>query len=265
MSFSSRLRSLQSPWRKPAAALPSTYGQTVVAVGDIHGRLDLLDPLLDQIITEIVEVDGPARPVLIFVGDYVDRGSDSKGVIDRIIDLGRRPDLEVQALKGNHEEALLAFLEDPGFGATWCEQGGAQTLASYGVNAPRLASDDKAWEGACAAFGQALPIEHKRFLANLELTTTVGDYVFVHAGLRPGVPLADQSEHDLLWIRHDFLNASVPFEKVVVHGHTPEAEPFLGALRIGIDTGAYATGVLTAVVLRGTERSVMQSRLTPGG
>jgi serine/threonine protein phosphatase 1 len=233
----------------------------VVAVGDIHGRLDLLDSLLDQILEEIVGVDGAIRPMLIFVGDYVDRGPASKGVIDRIIDLGRRPDLEVQALKGNHEEALLAFLEDPGFGVMWCEQGGAQTLASYGVAAPRLASDDKGWEAARAAFDRALPIEHKKFLATLDLTATVGDYVFVHAGLRPGVPLAAQSEHDLLWIRQDFLYAPGPFEKVVVHGHTPETEPFLGLLRIGIDTGAYATGVLTAVVLRGTERSLMQSRL----
>lgn len=96
----------------------------MVAVGDIHGRLDLLDPLLDRILAEIAGAGGAIRPMLIFVGDYVDRGPASKGVIDRIIDLGRRPDLEVQALKGNHEEALLAFLEDPGFGAVWCEQGG---------------------------------------------------------------------------------------------------------------------------------------------
>jgi len=263
MSLSSRLRPLQDLWRKPKGTLASTWGRTVAAIGDIHGRLDLLDPLLEEVIPVALELDPATRPVMIFLGDYVDRGRASKGVIDRILELGRRDDLEVRALKGNHEQAMLQFLlEDPGFGAVWCGQGGAQTMVSYGVTPPRMETDDKAWEIAREAFAQAVPPEHMAFLAGLELTATYGDYVFVHAGMRPGIPLAAQLERDLLWIRQDFLSATKPFEKVVVHGHTPEKEPFVGPSRIGIDTGAYATGVLTAILLRDTERTLMQAKIS---
>lgn len=228
-------------------------------MGDVHGRLDLLDPLLDRILQDARDMEGSTRPVLVFVGDYVDRGAASKGVIDRVIGLQAGTDFEVKALKGNHEEAMLAFLDDPDFGPTWIEHGGAQTLASYGVTPPILRMDTLAWEKARDAFAEAVPPAHLAFLGALELMAVVGDYVFVHAGLRPGVPLEAQREPDLLWIRQDFLNAARPFEKIVVHGHTPVEEPFLGEHRIGIDTGAYATGVLTAVRLEDGERRLIQA------
>jgi serine/threonine protein phosphatase 1 len=232
----------------------------IYAVGDVHGRLDLLDPLLEQIGEEALTAgDHRPKPVLVFVGDYIDRGAASKGVIDRVIAVQRERAFEVRALKGNHEEALLAFLEDANFGPTWCENGGTQTLASYGVTPPILRKDSDGWVKARDAFEQALPAEHVGFLAGLELSVVYGDYVFVHAGLRPGVPLGAQQERDLLWIRQEFLTAQRPFEKIVVHGHTPADEPFMGAHRIGIDTGAYATGLLTAVRLEGDDRRLIQS------
>lgn len=247
--------------RTSNAPLASTGGRTVVAIGDIHGRLDLLDRLIDQIKAKLTLSKRGTRPVLIFLGDYVDRGASSKGVIDRVIGLAAEADFEVRAMKGNHEEALLTFLQDVGSGPAWIEHGGAQTLRSYGVNPPMLRADDEAWARARAAFTEALPPEHLGFLSSLELSVVCGDYVFVHAGVRPSAPLSAQVEHDLLWIRQDFLTASGPFEKIVVHGHSPELEPFLGQHRIGIDTGAYATGVLTAVLLEDTERTVIQAKI----
>jgi serine/threonine protein phosphatase 1 len=238
----------------------STAGRTIYAVGDVHGRLDLLDPLLEQIRLDAAVGDVQGRPVLVFVGDYVDRGTESRGVIERVIGLAQAGDFEVRALKGNHEEAVLAFLDDPGFGATWCEQGGAQTLASYGVAAPLLRTSAAAWGRARDAFAEALPPEHLAFLTGLELMAVYGDYVFVHAGVRPGAPLSAQREQDLLWIRQEFLNSDQPFEKIVVHGHTPTEAAFVGEHRIGIDTGAYATGVLTAIRLEDGERRLIQSR-----
>jgi serine/threonine protein phosphatase 1 len=253
------LRLFRSFRRRDEAGPASAGGRSLYAIGDVHGRLDLLDPLIDQIRQDALVEDGRAKPVLIFVGDYVDRGASSKGVIDRVIALEREGAFELRALKGNHEEALLAFLDDANFGPTWCENGGAQTLSSYGVTPPKLRIAADEWGKARDAFAQALPPEHLDLLVRLELTAVYGDYVFVHAGLRPGVPLNAQRERDLLWIRNDFLNAPGPFDKIVVHGHTPAEEAFMGAHRIGIDTGAYATGVLTAVRLRDGDRRFIQS------
>ena len=245
--------------RRPAPEPISTEGRLIYAVGDVHGRLDLLEPLLDQIRADAARAETESAPVLVFVGDYVDRGTASKGVIDTVIDLTREGAFEVCALKGNHEEAMLTFLQDANFGPTWSEHGGAQTLVSYGVSAPMLRMDDEQWEAARQAFAEALPVDHLRFLRTLSLTATFGDYLFVHAGLRPGIALEDQEEHDLLWIRQEFLNAPRPFEKIVVHGHTPAEEAYIGPHRVGIDTGAYATGVLTAVRLDGADQRLIQA------
>ena len=238
---------------------PTTGGALVYAVGDIHGRLDLLDRLLDKILADAAELGPGHRPSIIFVGDYVDRGPDSRGVVDRIIALAARPDLDVRALKGNHEEQLLSFLQDPSAGPPWMEFGGAETLASYGVVPPKGRPNPELWEETRLAFAEALAGNHREFFASLELAVVCGDYLFVHAGVRPGVPLEDQSERDLLWIRDEFLSSSRACEKVVVHGHTPEAAPYLGRNRIGIDTGAYATATLTSVRLLGAERAILQA------
>jgi serine/threonine protein phosphatase 1 len=199
-------------------------------------------------------------PVVVFLGDYVDRGDDSRAVIERIIQLQSDQHFEVRALKGNHDEAFLQFLQDASFGPTWAEYGGMQTLLSYGVAPPLLRSSTEVWEAVRHALGAALPRSHLTFLTSLELMVIYGDYAFVHAGIRKGVALSAQAASDLLWIRDDFLQAKGPFEKVIVHGHTPEAEPFLGVDRVGIDTGAYATGILSAVRLQDTTRRTIQAK-----
>ena len=249
---------------------PSTDGALIYAIGDVHGRRDLLDELVVKIAADARQTlesvtpptatsATPVRPVLIFIGDYVDRGADSRGVIQTALTLMRSGAFEVRALKGNHEEQLLAFLKDPRAGPAWLDFGGGATLNSYGVRPPAGRTDDAAWEEARVALLAALQGEHLDFLHRLELAVVCGDYLFVHAGVRPGIALNEQSEHDLLWIRDEFLSATRPFEKVVVHGHTPEPAPYLGRNRIGIDTGAYATSTLTCVRLHDFDRTFIQA------
>ena len=244
---------------------PTPGGRLVYAVGDVHGRLDLLDRMIRRLADDVLSIGPTARPLLVFLGDYVDRGPESKGVIDRIIALRAEVGFELRTLKGNHEQAMIAFLGNAAAGPAWADHGGRPTLASYGVVPPKLRGDIPGWERTRQDFNQAVPASHLAFLAGLEPILLVGDYVFVHAGLRPGRSIKDQDEHDLLWIRDPFLKDRRPFEKVVVHGHTPEEAPFLGTRRIGIDTGAYATGVLTAVRLSGEGRVILQSKVGPEG
>lgn len=246
--------------RKIPEAPPSTGGRLVYAIGDIHGRLDAFEPLLHTIAQDALASAPRERPMLVLLGDYVDRGPASAQVIDRILRLQSEPAFEVRALKGNHEEALLQFRDEPGFGQTWVEHGGSATLASYGVQPPATRTDPEAWETARLAFGKVLPPAHTHFYETLELMLTVGDYAFVHAGVRPGVPLARQVERDLLWIRAEFLQSTARFEKIIVHGHTPMEEPQITGRRIGVDTGAYATGLLTAVRLDDNGHRILQAR-----
>jgi serine/threonine protein phosphatase 1 len=233
----------------------------IYAVGDIHGRLDLLDDLLKRILEDVATLGGARRPVLVFVGDYVDRGVASRGVIDRLIALKAASmagqGFEVRLLKGNHEETLLSFLQSPDAGPAWVEFGGGETLLSYGVNRPAGRGDPETWRATQIEFQKNFPTEHLAFMRDLELAVTYGDYLFVHAGVRPGVPLEQQDPQDLLWIRGDFLNRPHRLGHVVVHGHTPVEDAFVGAARINIDTGAYATGVLTAVRLHGEAPTVL--------
>jgi serine/threonine protein phosphatase 1 len=251
--------------RRPAqAAAPSTGGRLIYAIGDVHGRLDLLAPLVGDIAQDAERATTAQPPMLVFLGDYVDRGPESKGVVELILELSASRAFEVRTLKGNHEEALLQFLDDPGFGAAWTEHGGAATLASYGVQPPAQRTDLEAWNNAREALRAVLPPEHRRFFEGLELMVTAGDYAFVHAGARPGVPLEAQSERDLLWIRQEFLEDRRRFEKVIVHGHTPLEEPQLTPVRLGLDTGAYATGVLTAIRLLGEDQRVIQAKARRG-
>jgi serine/threonine protein phosphatase 1 len=237
----------------------------IYAVGDIHGRLDLLRALSAAIIDD-ARAAAPSQPAqIIFVGDYVDRGPESAGVIDHVLDLKARDDIVVHTLKGNHEQTMLDFLEDPRVGPSWSEYGGRDTLRSYNVNPPALRSDADPWEGTRQELAAALPPAHLQFLRSLELYAVCGDFVFVHAGLRPGVPLAAQNEQDLLWIRREFLESNRPFEKMVVYGHTPEREAVFETNRIGIDTGAFVTDVLTALKVSGDELTLIQTQPTPDG
>ncbi len=246
--------------KRTSAAPPSTGGRLVYAVGDVHGRADLLSTLVRELVRD-AEASAPAQPpLLVFLGDYVDRGPGAAEVVETILDLTRGSQFEVRALKGNHEEALLQFLDAAAFGVTWAEHGGSSTLASYGVQPPAARTDLEAWARARDAFDAALPPHHRDFYTGLELMVEVGGYAFVHAGVRPGVPLARQAEKDLLWIRGEFLQAPGPFGKVIVHGHTPMEAPQVTRHRLGLDTGAYATGVLTAARLDETGQKIIQAR-----
>ena len=248
---------------RPAAATASTGGRVVYAIGDIHGHLELLDGLLDILRRDHAGLDRADPPVLVFVGDYIDRGPDSRGVVDRLIDLKTAAaggGWSVRALMGNHEETMLDFLQSPEGGAAWAEFGGIETLASYGVARPVGRGDSEVWRALQQKLLLNLPASHLSFLLQLELSVRYGDYLFVHAGVRPGVALEQQSPHDLLWIRGDFLSQPHGLDCVVVHGHSPAEEPFLGRDRINIDTGAYATGVLTAVRLFEGPPVVLQAR-----
>jgi serine/threonine protein phosphatase 1 len=246
---------------KAKSAGPTTEGRLVYAIGDVHGRLDALEALLKVIAQDIRDTAPQSRPLLIFLGDYVDRGPASKDVVSLIIALRQDPTFEVRVLKGNHEEALLQFLDEPEFGATWADYGGIATLASYGVTPPVGRTDSEAWEVASQALAKAMPREHLDFYAELELMVEVGGYAFVHAGVRPGVSLANQSAHDLMWIRQEFLSAPGRFEKIIVHGHTPMESPQMTKSRIGVDTGVYATGILTAARLDDKGASFLQGKV----
>jgi serine/threonine protein phosphatase 1 len=198
------------------------------------------------------------RPILIFLGDYVDRGPHSAKVLDALAWLKRRSDLELHLLKGNHEQALLAFLDAPQRGAPWLGFGGAETLLSYGVEPPAGTDGPEAYLRARDELLERMPASHLKLLQDLELMVLVGDYAFVHAGVRPGQPLEAQAETDLLWIRRGFVDHPGPFGKVIVHGHTWLSErPQVSEHRLGLDTGAYATGVLTAARLEDGEIALL--------
>jgi serine/threonine protein phosphatase 1 len=192
------------------------------------------------------------RRILVFVGDYVDRGPSSRLVIDRVS--RGFPGFETIPLKGNHEQMLLDFIGDRELWDVYRRLGGAETLMSYGVDRDLLFGHNVSSSTIHESFLAAFPPEHDAFLRSLHLSYDCGDYHFVHAGVRPGVPLDRQNEADQLWIRDLFLTAGDVFDgRVIVHGHTPAREPEKLSFRIGIDTGAYMTGRLTAAKLYGTD------------
>jgi serine/threonine protein phosphatase 1 len=213
-------------------------------IGDIHGRLDLLDRLIDAIKCDVDEYGNDCLTVTL--GDYIDRGSYSRGVIDRL--LANPFATPYIALKGNHEMLLEAFLADPEVGEHWRRLGGLKTLHSYGVPVSGLMVG-KAYEEAADRLRDAMPVEHTSFLRSLKTSHSNDKYFLCHAGVRPGIPLERQRDEDLLWIRDEFLSSTMDFGKIVVHGHTPVEEPEVLPNRINIDTGAFATGRLTCVVL----------------
>jgi serine/threonine protein phosphatase 1 len=234
---------------RPLPRLPD--GLRIYAVGDIHGRVDLLDWLLAGIDADLDERP-VSKSIHVFLGDYIDRGPQSAAVLDRLISRAKtHPTL---CLKGNHESYLLEFLQDPGILEGWGQYGGLATLLSYGLR-PTMQAGPAEQEELAVALERVLPESHRKFLAGMPLSFTCGDYFFVHAGVRPGTSLARQREEDLLWIRGDFLLHEGDFEKVIVHGHTPVRDPELRQNRINIDTGAYATGRLTCLVLEKDEKA----------
>jgi diadenosine tetraphosphatase ApaH/serine/threonine PP2A family protein phosphatase len=232
-------------------------GELLYAVGDIHGRSDLLAKLLRQIEVDAEQQDA-AKKTLLFIGDYVDRGPDSRGVVEMLLH-GLPKGFSAHFLKGNHEELLLQFLDDARRLDHWRMNGGEETLVSYGVDVDQLIMSDAPPETWREAFMVKLPPAHFDFLRHLSITVQKGDYLFVHAGIRPDVPLHAQDDFDLIWIRDEFLNATEPFGKVVVHGHTPVISPVVRPNRIDIDTGAVFSGCLTALKLKDGERSFLQT------
>lgn len=242
------LRPLRRLWGAPAARrarIPD--GARVYAVGDIHGRLDCL-LAMEALITADLAAQPIPHPIVILLGDYVDRGPDSRGVLQHL--LADMSGIERHLLRGNHEDMLANVLADPGLMPAWQEIGGTETLLSYGVDPPTLRHAEDAAQTS-AALARAMPTAHLALLERLETVLVVGDYCFVHAGLRPGVPLERQRPSDLLWIRDEFLDHTGSHGCVVVHGHTPVDAMDVRDNRINIDTGAYATGRLTCVVLEG--------------
>ncbi|MEA2904172.1 MAG: serine/threonine protein phosphatase 1 [Alphaproteobacteria bacterium] len=224
---------------------PSPEPGRLYAIGDIHGRSDLLDRMVEQISRDL-DANPVAESLTVTLGDYVDRGPDSRGVLDRLA--GNPFPTAFIALKGNHEALFETFLRDPSIADDWRRLGGLETLHSYGVPVGALMMG-RNYEEAAQALQAAVPSAHFEFLGALKTSLTVGRYFLCHAGIRPGVPLERQSEQDLLSIRHEFLGSKSDFGKIVVHGHTPTEMPEVLANRINIDTGAFMTGRLTCAVL----------------
>jgi serine/threonine protein phosphatase 1 len=195
--------------------------------------------------------------MLVYLGDYVDRGADTCGVLERLC---RKPMAGVRCilLKGNHEDMLLRFLHDAAVGNNWRLCGGMETLLSYKV-AVNVALARDGLAALKEDFRKRLPLPHLELLHQLKPCAAIGDYFFCHAGVRPGVALARQQEADLVWIRKEFLQSAVDFGKIVVHGHSPVPEPEVRANRINIDTGAYMTHRLTCLVLEGDERRFLST------
>ncbi|WP_312798071.1 metallophosphoesterase [Tianweitania sp.] len=230
-------------------------GMRIYAIGDVHGCADLLEAIYSKIDREI-EQDQPQDWRIIHIGDYGDRGPDTKRALDLII--ARSSDRRVLSLIGNHDEAWLNFLADPHPVGLFVTHGGDTTAQSYGVqvNFGDVQGRSRARDALLAAMPQA----HLDFLRGLPRSFSFGDYYFCHAGIRPGVALGIQDREDLIWIRREFLTYAGLHPKVIVHGHTPSAEPEMLPNRINIDTGAVKTGVMSAVVLEGATKRIIDVR-----
>ncbi|PKP80615.1 MAG: serine/threonine protein phosphatase [Alphaproteobacteria bacterium HGW-Alphaproteobacteria-18] len=251
----------------PSPALPQRVthapeGLCLYAVGDIHGRMDLLVRLIELIDADAAQLPEGVKPQIIFLGDYIDRGLQSRDVIEYFAS-GALDRYDPVFLLGNHEEALLRFLQEVSFGTQWARFGGGETLYSYGFAPPNtraslnsheeMAKVRDAWAKLWNDFRERLPETHLSFLQTLKSYHVAGDYLFVHAGLRPGISLNEQTQRDMLWIREEFLDDAAAFDHLVVHGHTPEDAIYRDDRRIGLDTGAFLTGRLSAARLFGTD------------
>ncbi len=232
-------------------------GERIYAIGDIHGSLHALQSLHELILLDSAAFVG--QKSLVYLGDYIDRGEHSREVIDLLL---KAPvaDFKRIFLLGNHEQSLLDFLEHPQSVAAWLNYGGRATLRSYGVSVERDYAhrpienlrDELAWQ---------LPRDHLEFFRGMSFYHLAGSYCFVHAGIRPGIPMSEQRNEDLLWIREDFTRSQMHHDHIVVHGHSITTEVDWNENRIGIDTGAFHSGVLTCLVLEGNEQRVLQTGL----
>ncbi len=247
-------------------------GTRIYAIGDIHGRMDLLDRLLQDIAADAAyapyeaaasneadasnEESPPKRIVIVFMGDLIDRGPDSKGVVERISAgapaEGPLAKAQFISLRGNHEDYIIQFLADFSVAAAWLRNGGLEAIRSYVGQLPDGFIAD--YPALQRLLYRAMPPSHLRFFARMPVKHVEGDYLFVHAGIRPGIPLERQDSFDMMWIREPFLSNTEPLPKMVVHGHTLVEAPEIRPNRIAIDTGAYRSGRLTCLVLEGAGR-----------
>lgn len=237
-----------------ASLIPA--GRRVYVIGDVHGRLDLLLNINEQIATELSNSSG-CDAVTVLLGDYIDRGPHSAGVLE-FLSSGNFA-TPIVALRGNHEEVMLQFLDEASVLDSWRKFGGLETLHSYGVRVSEAMRGENYTEAQTQLL-LAVPDRHREFLNATKTHLSLGDYYFCHAGVRPGVPLKEQTASDLLWIREEFLSYCGQFGKVVVHGHTPVEKPDVKPNRINIDTGAYASSNLTALVLEGSSQRFLTTR-----
>jgi serine/threonine protein phosphatase 1 len=233
-------------------------GVRLYAIGDIHGRLDLLEQMHARIAAEI-ERDRLDDWLVVHLGDYIDRGANSRGVIEFLIELRAR-DARYITLAGNHDLGLLEFLAGPEMDSLFIQYGGIETAASYGVSLSLPDPDLHRYHRELLA---AVPREHIQFVLDCGFSAEFGDFFFCHAGIRPGVPLDLQDPDDLVWIRKGFLDCADLFPKVVVHGHTITRQAELLANRVNIDTGAYRSDVLTALVVDGGEKRLLTATGSP--
>lgn len=236
--------------------------QPIYAIGDVHGRYDLLHALLGEIGRDAAERHAGVTPLLVLCGDYVDRGPASAEVIAALTWLQRSTAVEARLIEGNHEAMLLGFLDRPADHGRWLAVDGRRTVESYGVTLPEGIDYERAaaLTSVRDSLLDAMPTSHFHLLQTLEPYVEAGDYAFVHAGVAPGVPLAAQTREDLLWIRESFLNHPHPSPSIIVHGHTwVDDRAQVLPHRIGIDTGAYRTGVLTALHIADDGLEIIQT------
>jgi serine/threonine protein phosphatase 1 len=240
-------------------------GTRVYAIGDVHGRIDLLDRLLGRIGEDMTfspfESRLPDQVVVIFIGDLIDRGPESRAVIERMVNgapaEGPLAAARFICLRGNHEDYLMQFLADFSVAPGWLRNGGLEAVRSYVGHLPDGFVTD--YPAIQRLLYRAMPPSHLRFLSRMPVRHVEGDYLFVHAGIRPEVALENQDAYDLMWIREPFLSHDKPFPKMVVHGHSIVAEPEIRSNRIAIDTGAYRSGRLSCLVLEGAERRFLST------
>lgn len=227
----------------------------VYAIGDVHGRLDLL-----QEMHRLIQLQNQKSPpfdwVVVHLGDYIDRGLQSRGVIDFLID-GQRKNHRILALAGNHDVGFLDFLNTGDTYGLFARHGGRQTALSYGVNIDF--NNDLSIASGRELLKEAVPTAHRDFLRRLPRSIMFGDFFFCHAGIRPGVELEHQNPEDLIWIRSEFLDDMRHYSKVIVHGHTPATEVEIRPNRVNLDTGAYASGRLSAIMIDGSSKSFLEA------
>lgn len=229
-------------------------GERIYAVGDIHGRAYLLDKMLEAIARDAA-ASTETKICEVFLGDYVDRGAQSRAVIERLLAPSPHGHRRI-CLRGNHEETLLRFLNEPEILRDWASFGGYATLASYGIALPTSMTPTTPFQ-LRDALREAMPDAHLAFLQGLKLSHTRGDYFFVHAGIQPGVAIADQTPAACLWIREPFLSHRGYFSHYVVHGHSPVASPQLLTNRANLDVSEAKTPSLSCLVIEGNTRRIL--------